>query len=157
MSSPQDNSTSTNLTKETTWCPKNLVTSRWAPGGHEDKVASPDGSAFGAAAFLAASARMFADPAEIIQTSLDKAEKGGEANKKNDNPNKENDSSTMLRQPRQGAIKHENTLTTKTTLAEKPRRITGPLSEEDQMVKVENPSFDPNKQKSLSNSRWADE
>ncbi|KAL1876962.1 hypothetical protein Daus18300_002569 [Diaporthe australafricana] len=35
------------------------------------------------------------------------------------------------------------------------RRIIGPLSVEEQAVRVENPFFDPNKDKGLSSSRWA--
>lgn len=75
--------------------------------------------------------------------------------KKHNNKASKKGSDVILNQPRRGINKHETSPTKQTTPA--PRRIIGPLSEEEQMVKMENPFFNPEKHKGLGSSRWATE
>ncbi|POS68519.1 hypothetical protein DHEL01_v213087 [Diaporthe helianthi] len=123
MSSFQGQSTSNNHTKQDPWNPKNLVNSRWAPGRLEDRIASTDGSAFGAQAFMAASRQACRDPAEIIQAGVGEANKHSiEANAKANNLSKNNPSSMELTQhSHQTAIKHENNLPPKITTTNKDK------------------------------------
>ncbi|KAG8160375.1 hypothetical protein KVR01_009911 [Diaporthe batatas] len=154
MSPSQNKPTSNSLPKEDTWSPRNLVNSRWAPGGLEDRVASTDGSAFGAQAFVAASRRARKDPAEIIQAGIDEAKKANEASTGANGPGSKTPSMTLM-ESGQNTITHKNDLPTKTPAIKNSNCTIGPLSEEEKKLKAANPLLDPTKHKGLSSSCWA--
>lgn len=171
MSSHQDLASLTNLSKEDASSSKKLAASRWAPGGSEDQTvandqitnnkmssnnATIDKVTTDKASTLApkglAKSMWSTDPAEGSQVDTKKVK----ATAKNKTYKDNNKASTlMLKQPHAAASTPEAPAPNEAE--PQPRRIIGPLSEEEETVKMENPFFDPTKHKGLGSSRWANE
>lgn len=163
MSSHRGDLAFTNPPQENSSSPKKLVNSRWAPGGFEDqRIADqkifyeqgPNGKETTPSAKRIHSSRWTTGPAERKQTQrkmeIDFNPKDHKIN--------ENESSNLNSKQRRrgiGARADKSSSTSKTTAT--PRRIIGPLSEEEMIVKMENPFFDPYKHKGLGSSRWAND
>lgn len=161
MSSPRGDLAFTNPLQENTSSSKNLAASRWAPGGFEDqsmanqktaKEQAPNNKATIPLAKGIHSSRWATCPTERNQTWR---KQKTNFNQKESKIREKNHLNLILNQPRRGTSNYEPPSTTNTMVT--PRRIIGPLSEEEMTVKVENPFFDPKKHKGLGSSRWANE
>ncbi|KAG6360419.1 hypothetical protein INS49_011479 [Diaporthe citri] len=132
-----------------------LANSRWAPGAIDDQeMANQQMNNIQASTYKApkpttnglVNSRWAADAAEPYQSrNYNKDTKAQQKKYTN----------SMLKKPFRDYHDHKTTPTTNMTNA-MPRRIIGPLSEEEKTVKMENPFFNPEKHKGLSSSRWAD-
>lgn len=137
--------------KATTATAKGLASSQWFKDPVDN---SPNSKATNTMAKGLSSSRWSTAPIEHRQIDNKKVVVAENKNKLK-NENIEKASNMRLNQPRRGTAKRGTNLTTK--MQSTPRRIIGPLSEEEQTVKMENPFFDPNKHKGLGSSRWATE
>lgn len=141
--------------------PKKLINSRWAPGGFEDQRVTdqkmafqqgPDDQPTTPSAKGIHSSRWATGPAKRKQTQHKMEINFDQKNQKI----KENKPSNLKsKQGRRGtgAKAYKSSSTSKTTAT--PRRLIGPLSEEEKSIKMENPFFDSEKHKGLGSSRWA--
>lgn len=145
-------STASTASTTRTTATKGLLNSQWSNTFFSDKPSSNNATSSTANGL----ARSQWSTAPFDYSQINK-KKGNAINHKNKHNNKarKKGSDVILNQPRRGVNKYETSPTTQTTLA--PRRIIGPLSEEEQMVKMENPFFNPEKHKGLGSSRWATE
>lgn len=159
MSSHRGDLALTNPPQENTSSAKKLAASRWAPGGFEDqniakqkmaKEQAPNNKAATPPANGIHSSRWASGPAEHSQTWRKKkanfSQRGSKISEKNH-------AKLTSNQPRRGNGNYEPPTNPKTTVT--PRRLIGPLSEEENTVHMENPFFDPKKHKGLGSSRWA--
>lgn len=148
----------TKLPQEDTWVPEKLSASRWAPGGMEDQRMdiskfSKDDMPTPATDGLASS-HWAPDPAEPSQTGNKKTARPDQKNNKK-YPGMKAQKSTV-NQPSPNFNNNNNHRETPIiTAPSTARRIIGPLSAEEEEVKMENPFFDPAKHKGLGSSRWA--
>lgn len=150
----------TNLPQEDNMGPKKLADSRWAPGGIEDQMMDIDEASNQNMPTPTtnglASSRWAADPTGPNQAGNKKPTKPDQKSEKNNHQMKAPNS--ILNQPRPKIKYNRGTRGTRgTTTPATTRRIIGPLSAEEQEVKMENPFFDPTKHKGLGSSRWANE
>lgn len=159
MSSHRGDLSSTNPPQENISSPKKLAASRWAPGGFEDqsmanqntaKEQTQNNKANTPPANGIHSSRWAMGPAEHNQT-LHK--KKANFNQKGHKISENNRSNLIRNQPRPRTNNYELPSTTRTMVA--PRRLVGPLTDEEKTVNMENPFFDPEKHKGLGSSRWA--
>lgn len=144
----------TKLPLEDTWVPEKLSASRWAPGGMEDQrmdiSKASNNNMLTPASNGLASSHWAADPTEPSQTSNKKAAKPDQKSKKK--KNRQMKAPESLNQLRPNYNNRETPTIKEPVTA---RRIIGPLSAEEEEVKMENPFFDPTKHKGLGSSRWA--
>lgn len=160
MSSHRGDLAFTNPLHEDTSATKKLANSRWAPGGFEDQMISNQQMAIDQAPNNKAtttalatgiySSRWATGPAEHIQTQHKKKTRFNQ--KRGQKATEKKHLNLVPNQPFLGTNNHEPS-TTKTIAT--PSRLVGELSEEEKIVKMENPFFDPEKHKGLGSSRWA--
>lgn len=162
MSAHRDTLTNTNL-PQGTCSSEGLAASRWAPGGIEDQnmasqqmanVKLSAGEVSATATNTLANSRWATDSTEASQASNEESDKVSQ--------NNNNEASDQIQPPNPNLNRLRRNTTNRdipatTTANATPRRIIGPLSEEEEAVKVENPFFDPEKHKGLGSSRWANE
>ncbi|KAL1876961.1 hypothetical protein Daus18300_002568 [Diaporthe australafricana] len=136
-----DTSTPTKASKEGISYPRELALSRWAPGGIEDQNAAIENADTPKTSNIASSSES-ANATKPDNTTADKQSKIASKDLNKTPSNKE--TKTV-------GGKQDETETTASN------RIIGPLTEEEKSVKLENPFFNPDKDKGLSSSRWTNQ
>ena len=164
MSPRRSDLASTSPAQENTRCSEALSASRWAPGGLEDQILAsqkvaneqaPKDKATTPTAKGISSSRWATDPAEHDQTENKKVTN---AILKKSNKNHPTSKPSQQRLDTDKNVDTDNILpSTPTQATFSQRRIIGPLTEEEKTVKMENPFFNPEKDKGLSSSRWANQ
>lgn len=160
MSSHRGDLAFTNPFQEKTSSPQKLSNSRCAPGGFEDQRIADQKIAID----QAPNNKATTPPATSIHTSRwstgpveqNKTQRKTKSNQKCYSISERLPSNLRPRQQRRGTGTNTYKPSPAKTTAT-PRRLIGPLSEEEESVKMENPFLDPEKHQGLGSSRWVND